>query len=220
MKESSKKKLNTLFDRYLELEKLLISINPMKDKKKYVDISKEYHEIQPIIIEYNKYKDYKKYLKINQDLLMDKDQDIIQLAQEEIQKTKKNISFVENEIKKLLSPVDKNDNKNIFLEIRAGTGGNEATLFAGDLFRMYARFAEKNKWSIEILSSHISDNKGYKEIISKISGKNVYSKLKFESGVHRVQRVPSKFLLELMMILMFLTGAGVLDDVMDGLHMP
>ena len=190
MNEINLKKINSLYNRYKELEEILINIDPTKNQKNYIKYSKEHIELKPIIDEYRLYSKYKVDIESNSDLLIDQDKEIKKLAQDENDRIKNNLLNSENKLKDLLSPADKNDKKNVFLEIRAGTGGDEASLFAGDLFRMYFRYAEKNKWNVDIISSSITDNKGYKEIITKISGLNVYGKTKFESGVHRVQRVP------------------------------
>ena len=190
MNESNKIKLNNLKQRYKELEKILIKINPIKNKDEYIKYSKEHLELNPIIKEYELYNKYNEDLQSNEKLLLDNDKELKKLAQEEIDKIRNMLDISDNKIKDLLSPVDKNDKKNIFLEIRAGTGGHEAALFAGNLFRMYSKYSEKNNWIIDIISCNENENGGYKEIISKISGLNAYGKLKFESGVHRVQRVP------------------------------
>ena len=190
MNEINIEKIKKLKVRYEDLSKILIKTDPINDKKNYVKFSKEHIELRSIVDQYNIYNEYKKELKKNQELLLDRELEIKKLAQEEIEEIKKQLALSEGKLKILLSPVDKNDQKNIFLEIRAGTGGNEASLFSGDLFRMYLKYAEKNNWKIDMVSSHSNESGGYKEIITKISGKNVYGKMKFESGVHRVQRVP------------------------------
>lgn len=190
MHEINIEKLEKINVKYKELQEILIKTDPIKDKKNYVKFSKEHIELSPLVKHYNMFIEYKKEMKKNEDLLFDQDKEIKKLAQEEIDIIKKKIILLENKIKELLSPIDKNDQKNIFLEIRAGTGGNEASLFSADLLKMYLKYAEKNNWKFEIVSSHSNESGGYKEIITKISGKGVYGKMKFESGVHRVQRVP------------------------------
>ena len=124
-------------------------------------------------------------------VLNESDIDLAELAKEEIKENNERISEIEIELKNLLIPVDENDDKNVFVEVRAGTGGDEAALFVGDLYRMYLRLAERNRWKSDLISSRESEQGGYKEVVIKISGENVYKKLKFESGIHRVQRVPS-----------------------------
>ena len=133
----------------------------------------------------------KQNLADNQELLNDADPDIREMAHEEIKSIEEKLPELEHDLKVLLLPTDPLDEKNIILEIRAGTGGEEAALFGGDLFRMYCRYAEKMGWKVEIMSQSESDNGGYKEVIALISGDKVYSRLKFESGTHRVQRVPA-----------------------------
>ena len=129
--------------------------------------------------------------KRQEEVLNESDIDLAELAKEEIKENNERISEIEIELKNLLIPVDENDDKNVFVEVRAGTGGDEAALFVGDLYRMYLRLAERNRWKSDLISSRESEQGGFKEVVIKISGENVYKKLKFESGIHRVQRVPS-----------------------------
>ena len=128
---------------------------------------------------------------VAEEVLNESDIDLAELAKEEIKENNERISEIEIELKNLLIPVDENDDKNVFVEVRAGTGGDEAALFVGDLYRMYLRLAERNRWKSDLISSRESEQGGFKEVVIKISGENVYKKLKFESGIHRVQRVPS-----------------------------
>ena len=180
---------NTL-KRSEELEKQL---NEELTSDQYVRFSKEYSEIQPLVAEISEWKKISKEISDLEILLEDKntEKEMKELAEEEFKKLMSHLSKVEENIKLLLLPKDKADSKDVILEIRAGTGGDEAAIFAGDLFRMYQRFADLNKWKTQIMTLSDGDVGGYKEIIFSISGENVFSKLKFESGVHRVQRVPA-----------------------------
>ena len=161
------------------------------DTEKLIKLNKEYSELTPIVETIKKYKDEKDEIDELSKLTNDKDLSIKELAENELKEKKKSIITLENELMKLLIPKDENDKKNSILEIRAGTGGDEASLFAADLFSMYQKFSDINNWKFEILSISETGLKGIKEVICNISGYNVFSKLKFESGVHRVQRVPS-----------------------------
>ncbi|HIC90816.1 MAG TPA: peptide chain release factor 1 [Syntrophaceae bacterium] len=184
------KELESLEERYLGLEKMLSDPQVIKDFNKYHKLVREHSELRDIIHSYRKYKDIIHQIHEHQELLSDKDQDIRELAKAEIQELKEQLSRVERELRGLLLPKDSNDEKNIFLEIRAGAGGEEASLFVTDLFRMYSKYAEMSGWKVDIINSHPTGIGGFKEIIALIEGKGVYGKLKFEKGVHRVQRVP------------------------------
>ena len=161
------------------------------DTEKLIKLNKEYAELTPIVETIKKYKSDKDEIGELSKLINDNDPSIKELAEVELKEKKKSIIILENELMKLLIPKDENDKKNSILEIRAGTGGDEASLFAADLFSMYQKFSDINNWKFEILSISETGLKGIKEVICNISGYNVFSKLKFESGVHRVQRVPS-----------------------------
>ena len=161
------------------------------DTEKLIKLNKEYAELTPIVETIKKYKSDKDEIGELSKLINDSDPSIKELAETELKEKKKSIIIIENELMKLLIPKDENDKKNSILEIRAGTGGDEASLFAADLFSMYQKFSDLNNWKFEILSISETGLKGIKEVICNISGYNVFSKLKFESGVHRVQRVPS-----------------------------
>lgn len=182
-------KLDSLEQKFIELEKELSSPEIFQDQEKYKKISKAHSELEEIVTTYREYKNTKTQLEENKELL--KDPELKDLAEEEIKELKNKIKELEDRLKILLIPKDPLDEKNIILEIRAGTGGEEAALFAADLFRMYARYAEKKGWKVEIMEAHETGTGGFKEVIANISGKQVYSRLKFESGVHRVQRVPA-----------------------------
>ncbi|MEY3810940.1 MAG: peptide chain release factor [Pseudomonadota bacterium] len=188
MKPSMQKKLAGLSDRIQELNTLLSSETITNDMDQYRKITKEHSDITPIVDEYHAYK--KNEANLNEAQSMLSDPEMKEFAQEEIEQCKLILVTIEDNLQKLLLPKDPSDEKNIFLEIRAGTGGDESALFAGDLFRMYSRYTERQGWKMEIVSSSESEVGGYKEIIMKIIGHGAYSKLKFESGGHRVQRVP------------------------------
>ncbi len=188
MKLSMQKKLAALSERIQELNTLLSSESITNDMDQYRKITKEHSDITPIVDEYLAYK--KNEDNLNEAQAMLSDPEMKEFAQEEIEQCKLKLVTIEDNLQKLLLPKDPNDEKNIFLEIRAGTGGDESALFAGDLFRMYSRYTERQGWKMEIVSSSESEVGGYKEIIMKIIGHGAYSKLKFESGGHRVQRVP------------------------------
>jgi peptide chain release factor 1 len=184
-------KLAEVEKRYLRLEESLNDPEVHKNPQTYQKLAKEYSGLAPIITKYRLYKSYAEQMAENQDLLADPDPQIQELAKGEIENLKEQIGQIEEEIRVLLLPKDPNDEKNTLLEIRAGTGGEEAALFAADLFRMYAKLAEAMHWKVEIMSEHPTGMGGFKEIIALIEGKGAYSKLKYESGVHRVQRVPA-----------------------------
>jgi len=188
MKPSMQKKLAALSDRIEELNTLLSSETITNDMDHYRKITKEHSDITPIVDEYHAYKKNEDNLNEAQSMLSDPE--MKEFDQEEIEQCKLKLVTIEDNLQKLLLPKDPSDEKNIFLEIRAGTGGDESALFAGDLFRMYSRYTERQGWKMEIVSSSESEVGGYKEIIMKIIGQGAYSKLKFESGGHRVQRVP------------------------------
>ncbi len=190
MKESLITKLENLSDRLQEIEALLADPVVINDQNRFRDLSREHAEVRPVVACFNDYRNNLDNIVSAQEMLKDSDKDIRELAGDELKQAEENSEKYELELQRLLLPKDPNDNSNIFLEIRAGTGGEEAALFAGDLMRMYMKYAELLGWKIEILSSTPSDLNGYKEIIMRIEGEGAYSRLKFESGAHRVQRVP------------------------------
>lgn len=181
-------KLNMLQVRLEELNVELSSESATKDLDRYKKISKEHSDILPVVDIYKEFTRLTKDIDDAKEMLNDPEMKLF--AQDEIDNGKDKISNLEEQLQTLLLPKDPNDDKNIFLEIRAGAGGDESALFAGDIFRMYTRFAERMKWQIEVISSNESEVGGFKEIIAKVIGQGAYSKLKFESGGHRVQRVP------------------------------
>ena len=183
-------KLRGIEDRFIKLEKLLSDPAVISDQKKYQDHLKEHGELNKIVSAFREYRDLLTELDDAKELLKDPDSEIQSMAKDEIAPLKGKIGKIESEIKILLMPKDPNDGKNVVLEIRAGTGGEEAGLFAGDLFRMYSRYAESKSWQIEVIEKSNSASGGFKEVVSLIRGKDVYSAFKYESGIHRVQRVP------------------------------
>ena len=188
MKPSMIRKLASLSERLDELDRLMSSEGITNDMDNYRKITREHSEITPIVEQYRAYELGEADIAEAQKMLSDPE--MKEFALEEIQSGKAKLEAAEVELQKLLLPKDPNDERNIFLEIRAGTGGDESGLFAGDLFRMYSRYAERQRWKVEVMSANESEVGGYKEIIAKIEGYGAYSKLKFESGGHRVQRVP------------------------------
>ena len=183
-------KLQELHNRHEEIAYLLSDLEVMNDRDKFTSLSKEYAELEPLVSNYKHYKLIYNELSEAKDLLQDSDSELRELAAEDVESLQPKIEKVELDLKKLLVPKDPNDTANIFLEIRAGTGGDEAAIFSGDLFRMYSRYAENNSWRVEILSERPGEHGGYREIICRVEGTAVFSQLKFESGAHRVQRVP------------------------------
>ena len=190
MNQSIITKLEQLSMRLEEINALLSEQSIASDQNKFRELSIEHSQLSPINDQYNQYLSTISDIDTAKKLLTEDDQDIKEMAEEEISSGQNKLGQLELELKKLLLPKDPNDSRDIIIEIRAGTGGDEASIFSGDLYRMYTRYVEKSKFKIEILSSNIGEHGGFKEIIARISGLNVYSKLKFESGAHRVQRVP------------------------------
>jgi peptide chain release factor 1 len=184
-------KLNSVEANYEELSALLATPSVQSDSNEYRKHAKALAEIEPLVEKYREYKGVLKEIEDNQELAKGDDADMRELAREELKSLDARREALVAEIKILLIPKDPNDQKNVVLEIRAGTGGEEAALFAYELYRMYTRFAEKQGWRVEIMSTSESDVGGVKEVIATIEGRGAYSKLKYESGVHRVQRVPA-----------------------------
>ena len=190
MKESLLSKLDTLADRYEEVGVLLSDNEIISDQNRFRDLSREYSELETVVQCFARYRQVGEDLAEAQLLLEDDDPDLREMAGEELRSAQEHQSELELELQKLLLPRDPNDSNNVFLEIRAGTGGDEAAIFSGDLFRMYARYVEEQGWKIEVISERPGEHGGYKEIITRVAGQDVYAHLKFESGAHRVQRVP------------------------------
>lgn len=183
--------IESLVFRHREITDELASGSVANDPNRYRELMKEVSDLLPIVEKYKEYKDTKEEIEDCLLLLSEEaDPEMKELAKEELSEAKERLPLLERELKLLLLPKDKNDDKNVIVEIRAGTGGDEAALFAAELYRMYCRFAELNRWKPEILSFNENGIGGFKEVTFMISGKGVYSKLKFESGTHRVQRIP------------------------------
>ena len=184
-------KLNIIKQRFIELSDLIIQPDIISDQKQYVKISKEYKDLKEIVDKINEFNTIQENIHEAEEILKsESDQEMIELASSELSSNKDLINEIEEELKIMLIPKDPDDSKNIVMELRAGTGGDEASIFAGDLFRMYSKFAEKRGWKVNIVDLNEGTAGGFKEIIIEINGENVYGTLKFESGVHRVQRVP------------------------------
>ena len=190
MKESLTNKLQTLVERQEELGALLADPKIIGDQSQFRALSQEFAELEPVVNCFSRFRRNQLAIAESRALLRDGDKDVQALAEEEIANAEEDNRALETELQRLLLPRDPADSSNIFLEIRAGTGGDEAALFAADLFRMYGRYAESRRWQVEIISSNENGLGGYKEIIARIIGQGAYSRLKFESGAHRVQRVP------------------------------
>lgn len=188
MKTSILTKLENLNERYEEIAHLLGDGDVIADQDQFRKLSIEYSQLEPVALSFRDYRQTQEDLETAQEMLADPEMKA--MAEEEILSAKDKMAAQELELQKALLPKDPHDDSNIFLEIRAGTGGDEAAIFAGDLFRMYSRYAEQLRWQIEIISQNEGEHGGYREIIARIMGNNVYSRLKFESGAHRVQRVP------------------------------
>jgi peptide chain release factor 1 len=188
MKPSIAAKLAQLSARLAEVNSLLAAEGATADLEAYRRLSREHAEIEPVVALYDAYRKVAADCAAAQELTADPE--MRELAEAEIRQGRERMAAIESELQRLLLPRDPNDERNIFLEVRAGTGGDESALFAGDLFRMYHRYAERQGWSVEVLSHSPGEHGGYKEIIARIAGTGAYSRLKFESGGHRVQRVP------------------------------
>lgn len=183
-------KLEQLSMRLEEVGAMLADPDLVSDQKKIRQLSIEHAQLTPVHEQFSQYLATQKDIEFAEAMLLEEDIEIRTMAKEEIDKGKAKLVALDLELKKALLPKDPNDARNIIIEIRAGTGGDEASIFSGDLFKMYSRYTEKQKWEIELMSSNMGEHGGFKEVIARISGNNVYSKLKFESGAHRVQRVP------------------------------
>jgi len=190
MKASILHKLEGLEERYVEVGALLSDPEVIGDQNRFRELSKEYAELEPVTQCFSQYRQILDDVAEAKVLIGDSDADMREMGQEELKIAEAKLPDVEVKLQKLLLPKDPNDNKNVFLEVRAGAGGDEAAIFSGDLFRMYSRYAEKRGWRVELLSESLGDHGGYKEVVARIIGQGVYSQLKFESGAHRVQRVP------------------------------
>lgn len=184
-------KLSGIKEKFEKLSEQISEPSVMADMKKYISLNREYRELEPLVEAGERYKSMMGNLNSAKDMLMvEKDDEMRDMVKEEISELEEQIPLLEEQIKLLLIPADPQDERNAILEIRAGAGGDEASIFAGDLFRMYSKYAEKRNWKIEINSQNEGTSGGFKELICKVSGNGVYGVLKYESGVHRVQRVP------------------------------
>ena len=190
MKDSIRKKLESLAERFEEVGMLLSTPDIIGNQNKFRALSIEYAELEPVVECFHDFLQALSDVESSEQMQKDPDPDMRAMADDERVAAQERCEQLELDLQKLLLPTDPFDNSNIFLEVRAGTGGDEAAIFAGDLFRMYSRYAEIRRWQVEILSEHPGEHGGYKEIIARIIGQGAYSRLKFESGAHRVQRVP------------------------------
>ena len=191
MKDSIRTKLESTRDRFEEIAGLLADPDVISDQNQFRELSREYSRLEPIIKLFGQYEDLSGDISAAKEMVSDDDADVRQMGQEELSSLQEVSESLQLELQKSLIPPDPHDDNNIYLEIRAGTGGDEAAIFAGDLFRMYSKFAEQMRWPVEIISAREGEHGGYKEIVSRIAGNGIYAKLKFESGAHRVQRVPA-----------------------------
>jgi peptide chain release factor 1 len=191
MKESIRLRLEKMSDRFEEVGRLLASPELAGSSTQFRDLSMEYARLEPLAERYRGYHKLQRDLTSAEEMLADPDASMRSLGEEELLRVKGEMELSEADLRRLLLPKDPRDDKNIYLEVRAGTGGDEAAIFAGDLFRMYGRWAESKGYGVEIISESPGEHGGYKEIISRIVGQGVFSRLKFESGAHRVQRVPA-----------------------------
>ena len=190
MKPSIHNKLESLTDRLEEINALLADPEVISDQNRFRSLSQEYAQVNPVVSCFRQYQTTLSDIETARQMLEEEDKEMQEMAQQELDSANARKEDLEQQLQILMLPKDPNDEKNIFLEIRAGTGGDEAALFAGDLFRMYSRYAEQQRWKLEIISESLGEHGGYKEVIVRIEGHGAYSRLKFESGGHRVQRVP------------------------------
>lgn len=191
MKPSILSKLESTSERLQEVEYLLADSEVISDQQRFRALSKEYAQLEPVVNCFRQYQSTTKSISEAKEMLKDDDAEMREMAEDEIKDNSIRLAALEHELQIQLLPKDPNDSANIYLEIRAGTGGDEAALFAGNLHRMYSYYAEKRHWQVEIISARNGEHGGYKEIISRITGDNIFAQLKFESGAHRVQRVPT-----------------------------
>lgn len=191
MKPSILQKLQTLAERHEELAALLGDAGVIANQEKFRLYSREFAELEPVVLGYHGYQQVLEDIKTARELLQDGDAELKAMAEDELHDANDRQQQIELTLQALLLPKDPNDGRNVFLEIRAGTGGDEAAIFSGDLFRMYSRYADIRGWRVESVSERPGEHGGYKEVIARVSGEDVFSRLKFESGAHRVQRVPT-----------------------------
>ncbi|HSP32491.1 MAG TPA: peptide chain release factor 1 [Halomonas sp.] len=191
MKETLRQRLDSFTERFEELAMLLSDPEVITNQQRFRDYSREYAELEELVGAWQRYRDVETNMHEAEQLSRDSDADMRELAEMELSEGREQLAELDLELKRLLVPKDPDDGRGVFLEVRAGTGGDEAAIFAGDLFRMYSRYAEKRGWRVEVVSASHGEQGGYKEIISRVKGDGVYAQLKFESGAHRVQRVPA-----------------------------
>jgi len=191
VKESIRNKLETTRERFEEIEGLMADPDVIRDQNQFRNLSREYARLDPVIGLFQKYESLGDDVAAAREMAGDGDDEIRQMGEEELATLEEQRESLQMALQKALIPPDPHDDSNVYLEIRAGTGGDEAAIFAGDLFRMYSKYAEAMKWPIEIISAREGEHGGYKEIVSRVTGSGIYAKLKFESGAHRVQRVPA-----------------------------
>jgi peptide chain release factor 1 len=190
MKASIQHRLESLCERFEELAALLSDAEVIADQARFRDYSREYSELEPVAQSFSRWQQAVEDQSSAEQMLQEDDAEMREMAREEVESARERIEQLEAELQILLLPKDPDDHRNVFLEVRAGTGGDEAAIFSGDLFRMYSRYAERQGWRVEVISANEGEHGGYKEIISRVVGQDVYAQLKFESGAHRVQRVP------------------------------
>jgi peptide chain release factor 1 len=188
MTPSIRRKLEALAERHEEIGRLLAQPDVLSDGQRFRDLSREYAQLEPVTLSLKEHHQAERELAESRSML--DDPEMRDMAADDIARVEQRLADLDGELQVLLLPKDPRDEGNLFLEVRAGTGGDEAAIFAGDLFRLYARYAERQRWHVEILSAHDGEHGGYKEVVARIEGRGAYSKLKFESGTHRVQRVP------------------------------
>ena len=191
MKDSIRLKLESVQDRFEEIAGLLADPDVIADQNQFRDLSKEYARVEPVVQSFQLYQSVLDDISAAEEMAADEDAEVREMGQEELAELNERREVLLQQLQKSLIPPDPYDDSNVFLEVRAGTGGDEAAIFAGDLFRMYSKYAETMGWNIEILSAREGEHGGYKEIISRVTGNKTFAKLKFESGAHRVQRVPA-----------------------------
>ena len=190
MKDSIKAKLDNVSERHEEIAALLGDADTISDQNRFRDLSREYSQLEPVVKAYADYKTTTDDLESAREMADDPDPDMRDMAQDEIATAEAKLESLNLDLQKLLLPRDPRDENNVFIEIRAGTGGDEAAIFAGDLYKMYSRYAESQGWRVELISEREGEHGGYKEVVARLEGNGVFSRLKFESGAHRVQRVP------------------------------
>ncbi|RUR29883.1 peptide chain release factor 1 [Vreelandella nanhaiensis] len=191
MKDTLRQRLDSFTERFEELAMLLSDPEVINNQQRFRDYSREYAELDELVAAWQHYRSVEDDIESAEQLSRDSDPEMRELAEMEISDGREKLETLDTELKRLLVPKDPDDGRGVFLEVRAGTGGDEAAIFAGDLFRMYSRYAEKRGWRVEVVSASHGEQGGYKEIISRVKGDGVYARLKFESGAHRVQRVPA-----------------------------